>query len=304
MTGAGGALGGHLANLLHREGYDVFATLRPGAGSVLRLAEGVHVVACDLNDPSQVKSTVSVAEPTQIVHCAGARSTGSLSRLLLSNVLALGNLLDSLHNPTVRLVVIGSSAEYGSGTPDTAVNEDNPLKPGSAYGLSKMLQFQLTEFASQAGIRVVYARPFNMVGPAVSPETALGDWACRIAAIVRGEAAPLLEVGNPDLWRDFTDVRDVASACLTLLTHGQTDLAYNVCSGASVRLGDALQLLIEIAGVPIEVQTVGAPATVRRQTGDPSRLRALGWVPRIGLASSLRDALDSWLKQPLTRGVG
>jgi len=111
-------------------------------------------------------------------------------------------------------------------------------------------------------------------------------------------------VGNLDVVRDFTDVRDVVRAYWALLDRGATGAlarpatVYNVCSGRGVRLGDVLARLIELAGVNVEVRQDPArfrPADIPVLVGDPSRLRAAtGWEPRIALESTLRDLLEDW----------
>lgn len=298
VTGAGGALGGHVARRLSADGDRVFAMVRPGHHPAIPLPREVETVEGDLGDGEAVKQAIAVSRPDDIVHCAGLRARASLHDLLASNVMSLANLLDAVDRAApARFLVVGSSAEYAEATDGRAIAEDQLLDPVTPYGLSKLFQYRLSQLAGRDSVPIVYARPFNLVGPGVSPETALGDFARKVAALMRDANDAVIDTGNLDLERDFTDVRDGANACIALLRRGTPGLAYNVCSGVATRLGDALAVLLRLAGRPIEVRSHPAPYGMRQQRGDATRLRALGWQPGIDLATSLSDALHYWLER-------
>jgi GDP-4-dehydro-6-deoxy-D-mannose reductase len=201
--------------------------------------------------------------------------------------------LTKAHN-SARIVAIGSSAEYGR-SDQTPIHEDRPLRPVTEYGLTKVFGYQLSQFAVEQGARVVYARPFNLTGPGVSATNALSEFARRIASIARKEAPPLLSVGNLDVWRDFTDVRDAARACVLLLSAPPGGV-YNICSGQATNLADAVQVLIRASGIPIKVASGGGVEAIPFQVGNPSKLHSLGWRPQVTLEASLSDSLAWWIE--------
>ena len=108
----------------------------------------------------------------------------------------------------------------------------------------------------------------------------------------------MLDVGNLEAVRDFTDVRDVVRAYWLLLQKGQAGRVYNVCSGTGTRMSDLLRVLIDVSGLRIEVRV--DPARLRagdvpELVGDPSRIKAeTGWEPLIPLERSLADLLGYW----------
>jgi GDP-4-dehydro-6-deoxy-D-mannose reductase len=130
----------------------------------------------------------------------------------------------------------------------------------------------------------------------------LPDFAAGIAAIERGEASPVLRVGNLNSARDFTDVRDIARAYWLLLEHGEAGAAYNICSGVTVRIGDLLDTLLKASTVPIRVELdpartrpIDRPATF----GSFAALQAAtGWTPEIPIARSVLDTLAYWRARP------
>jgi GDP-4-dehydro-6-deoxy-D-mannose reductase len=147
-------------------------------------------------------------------------------------------------------------------------------------------------------MRVVLTRTFHHTGPGRGEAFAESSFARQIAEIEHGLRPPVIEVGNLDAVRDFTDVRDVVRAYLLLLEKGEPGRAYNVCSGSGRRIRDVLDVLLASSSAKVEVRVDKErlrPADVPAQVGDPSRLRAAtSWEPRIPLEETLRDLLADW----------
>src|SRR5206468_12159644 len=111
------------------------------------------------------------------------------------------------------------------------------------------------------GLDVVRTRSFGHTGPGQAPSFVVPSFARQIAAIERGGVEPVLRVGNLEVARDLTDVRDVARAYALLLERGRTGEAYNVCRGEAVRLTDVVRMLAARARVRVRIEV--DPARVR-----------------------------------------
>ncbi len=104
-----------------------------------------------------------------------------------------------------------------------------------------------------------------------------------------------LEVGNLDVVRDFTDVRDVVRGYRLLAVSGQPGEIYNLGSGTGTRIADAAEILRSLAKAPIEIYV--DPAKVRPVdqpllVADSSKLRAaVGWEPQYSIEQTLGDML-------------
>jgi GDP-4-dehydro-6-deoxy-D-mannose reductase len=126
----------------------------------------------------------------------------------------------------------------------------------------------------------------------------LPSFAQQIAAIERGAAEPVLKVGNLEVVRDLSDVRDVAAAYAALLERGARGVAYNVGRGEGVRLSDLVRSLTALARVPVRVAV--DPARVRAAdvpylVADIRRIRRdTGWSPAIPLERTLAEVLEGW----------
>ena len=182
---------------------------------------------------------------------------------------------------------------------DLPLTEEAPLRPTTPYAVSKIAQDYLgLQYYLSHRVRAVRMRPFNHLGPRQRRGFVAPDFASQIAEIEAGLRPPVLLVGQLDVARDFSDVRDIARGYALAAVHGVAGEVYNIgaCEAHSVR--QLLDTLLSYALVRIEVRqdperlrAVDTPVIV----GDCSKFRAAtGWTPRIPFEQTLRDVLDYW----------
>jgi GDP-4-dehydro-6-deoxy-D-mannose reductase len=141
-------------------------------------------------------------------------------------------------------------------------------------------------------------RPFNHVGPGQPTGFVCSDFARQIAAIKLGQVDPVLHVGNLTSVRDFTDVRDTVEAYWIAATQGVPGEVYNVGSHRPIRMQEIVSMLCDLAGVQVRIEVDREkfrPIETLSLLGDSSKIRALGWKPRIEFEQTLKDILDWWL---------
>lgn len=302
ITGANGFVGPHLARALTARGAHVMGAAlgdRPAEPSV----GAWH--SMDLASPESVHSAWEIARPDFVVHLAGqssaARSFEAPTETFEANVLGTLRMLQSMHSvvPRARMLVVGTSEVYGGIAVGTRANEDAPQKPVSPYALSKSIAERLAaEYAVQHGLDVVRVRPFGHTGPGQTPRFVIPSFAQQIAAIEAGKADPVLRVGNLEVTRDLTDVRDIVEGYCALLERGHRGEVYNLCRGEGVVLSQVAASLAAMAKVEVRVEVDPArlrPADVPFLVGDPSRVRRdTGWQASRPLAETLEDVLQEW----------
>jgi GDP-4-dehydro-6-deoxy-D-mannose reductase len=299
VTGAAGFAGRHLLTLLGTSPTPLVAWSREPHPA----EHGVTWRQVDITDKTAVEREIAGMAPARIVHLAGSSHAGqswqNSLQPLRTNVLGTHHLLEAVrhHVPACRVVVVTSAMVYQASA--EPLSEAAPLAPSTPYGLSKRAQDQLAlAAAGDDGLQVVVARPFNHIGPGQDPTFAVSSFARQIALIESGAMPPVIHVGNLDVERDLTDVRDVAEAYSLLLDLGTAGRPYNICSGTAHRIGDVLDRLIALARVPVTVVVDPdrlRPSDLPRLLGDPSRMRSeLGWSPKRSLDDTLRDTLDWW----------
>jgi len=307
ITGVAGFVGNHMAEFLRAEraGVELFGIVKPQGTPEDALPPGVAVIEADLDDASAVDAALDLVHPDRIVHLAAQSSPQASwsdpAGTFRTNVLGLLNVLEAVRKRALspRILVVGSAEEYGMvDARDLPVDEETALRPATPYAVSKVAQGYLAlQYALAFHMGIVRTRTFHHTGPGRGEAFAESSFARQIAEIESGRPA-VLAVGNLEVVRDFSDVRDVVRAYWALLDGGDAGAVYNVCSGKGTRIRDLLHMLIEAAGIDVEVRVdpdLVRPADVPAMIGDPTRLRdATGWAPRIPLRQTLGDLLQYW----------
>jgi GDP-4-dehydro-6-deoxy-D-mannose reductase len=312
VTGVSGFVGGHLAEHLTAEGDLVVGLSSSGRWpkELEAIGGAVRLEAFDLTggDDSALAEIVRRKQPEAIYHLAAqANPQASVSDPRGTWALNLGGTLTLLEAVKAsglkpRVVIVGSGVCYGNPAPALMpVNEDCPLRPNNPYSASKAAADLLgIQHYLAHGTDVVMARPFNHAGPRQSSTYVLSALARQVAEVEAGKK-PRVEVGNLDIVRDFTDVRDVVRGYRLLALKGTPGEIYNLGTGRGTRLADALDFLRSKASAPVEVFV--DPARVRPVdqpllVADASKLRAAtGWEPTFTIEQTLADMLDYWRKQ-------
>ncbi len=307
ITGISGFVGSHLAEyLLKATDWEVAGTVFGPYGNIADLYDQLELYPAELSRIDVVTFILEQARPDAIFHLA-AQPLVSASRrdpwgTLETNIRMQLSLLEGVVRvkPDCRMLVIGSSEEYGTASPEELpVDEDTPLRPMNSYALSKVAQDLMgQQYHLVHGLHVVRARPFNHVGSRQGLGFVASDFASQIAAAELGLQQPVISVGNLKARRDFSDVRDVVQAYVALITQGVPGQVYNVGAGESHSIQEILDVLLSMSRVPIEVQQDPdrmRPSDMPDIVCDATRIRELcGWRTTIPLAQSLQDVLEYW----------
>jgi nucleoside-diphosphate-sugar epimerase len=286
VTGAAGFIGSHLTESLLAAGHDVVAidcfTDHYDPGVKEENAAAFLVERIDLSTDQ-----LEFEGADGIFHLAaqpGVRSFGERFPLYLQhNVLASERVFEAAARAGARVVFSSSSSVYGEAE-RYPTSEDAEPAPLSPYGITKAAAEQLARaFAHGFGLDVVVLRYFNAFGPRQRPDMAF----TRIAtALVEGRPFELYGDGRQS--RGFTYVGDVVSATEAGMHAGVG--TYNVGGGTEASMLDAIRILEQLAGRPLEVFSRPAvPGDQRRTSADTTRIRTeLGWEPRVSLEDGLR----------------
>jgi GDP-4-dehydro-6-deoxy-D-mannose reductase len=284
VTGASGFVGRHLLAALDDE--PIVAPSRE---------------ALDLLDAEAVAAAMADAAPSAVFHLAAQASVGRSWRapgeVIHENVEMTLNVLEAVRREAGGAVLVLASSGEIYGPPERLpVDETAPLRPQNPYAVSKAACDLLAQqYADAHGLHVVRLRAFNQTGPGQSPEYVVGTIAQQIAAAeMRGDAEAVVETGNPDSRRDFTDVRDAARAYVAAMNASAG--AYNVCSGRAVSVKELVELATEAARIP--VRHLVRPDRVRAHDvpevrGTSARLEEeTGWRPSLPLRQTVADAIE------------
>ncbi|WP_435606582.1 NAD-dependent epimerase/dehydratase family protein [Pseudomonas knackmussii] len=288
LTGASGFTGHYMIQHLQQHGCTVI-----GLGSSTTQAD--EMLACDLTDAASVAKAVTHARPDWVVHLAALSFVGHADQeaFYRVNVFGTQNLLKALANlstPPSRILIASSANIYGSPGIEV-IDEQVCPTPVNHYGFSKLAMEHMSATWFEH-LPIVLARPFNYTGPGQDERFLIPKIVSHFAA-----GKPTIELGNIDVSRDFSDVRDVVDAYMGLLRSTARGVRVNVCSGRSIALREVISLMEDIAGYHIDVQV--NPDFVRSNEimvlrGENGLLKELtGLAPQRSLKSTLTDMYDT-----------
>lgn len=298
VTGACGFCGQHLGDRLAAEEGVRSVGLDRSAPAATPVGFKECVVG-DLEDGRFVEEVIRRVQPRWVFHLAGL-VRGADPEIYRANVLGAINLLEAIRTqaPDARVLLVGSAAEYGAvSAADLPIREEYRGRPEGAYGLSKYCgTLAGLDYARRYGLRVVVARPFNIIGAGVPPGLIVGAIIQRALTALRGPEPRVVKVGNLDTQRDFVAVEDVVDAYWRLLQGGAWGEVFNISSGEPHTIRSVVEVLLEHAGGGLRLEVDPAlmrPSDVPVAYGSNRKIAAtIGFKPQRTLADALRAAWD------------
>jgi UDP-glucuronate 4-epimerase len=244
-----------------------------------------------------------VAESDVVFHLAaepGVRASWGtrFEHYMRNNVSATQHLLEAANlHPGRRFVFASSSSVYGSAE-RLPTPEDTLCRPHSPYGVTKLAAENMCLlYHANLGVDVVALRLFSVYGPRQRPDMAFRRFS---HAVMSGDEIRVF--GDGEQTRDFTYVGDVVAALRAAAAKpAASGRVYNIGGGNQVSVNEALRLLSEYAGRPLDVQHVAVQhGDVKRTAADTTRARAeLGFAPAVGISDGLRKEFEWVLEHGL-----
>lgn len=283
LTGAAGFTGRHFARCAAQAGHQVLA------------------LQANLTDKAALLAEVRQIQPDAVVHLAAISFVGNADEAAFYavNVVGSTNLLSAMTTlPQPPTVLLASSANIYGNCEASPITEDQPPAPVNHYAASKLaMEHMARTFAGQ--LPIIITRPFNYTGAEQGVQFLIPKLVDHFA-----RKAPVIELGNLHVEREFNDVRMVCDAYLALLAHGQAGQTYNICTGQAYTLQQVIDTLIQLTGHRLQVRvnpTFVRANEVHRLSGHAGKLHQL--MERSGvrlatptLAQTLQNMLDGWLE--------
>lgn len=291
VTGASGFTGRHFISQAQLLGHECVALSSNRIGNQL---EHLTTVYANLTDKASLARALENEEFDAVVHLAAISfvAHGDINEIYTTNLLGTTNLIDVVNEQVQRPVhfLIASSGNIYGNTQHLPITEENEFSPANDYAASKCAMEMALKVRSQS-TNITVVRPFNYTGVGQAEHFL-------IPKIVKAFKlkSDEIELGNLDVSRDFSDVRDVVSAYLALLEQGHSG-TFNICSGSAVPLSRVVELCEKLTGARMKV--VVNPAFVRSNEvktlyGDDSKLRmAIGEYRQYSLEQTLEWMINN-----------
>jgi GDP-L-fucose synthase len=265
----------------------------------------------DLRDGAATRAFLAAEQPATVVMAAArvggikANSTEPYD-FLYDNLAMAANVIDGSRRAGVRkLLFLGSSCIYPKMAPQPIREESlltGPLEvTNEAYAIAKITGIKLCDHArAQYGCDFISAMPCNLYG--TGDNFSLENSHVLPALIRKMHEAKLRGDASLRLWgtgtplREFLHADDLAEACVLLLERYSQAGHINVGSGEDLSIRQLADQIAQVVGFTGRLEfDPSMPDGTPRKLMDVSRIRALGWKPRIALTEGIRSAYAWYL---------
>ena len=300
VLGGGGFVGEYLINELKKnQKNDIYATYTPTKNIEI---DGINKLPLDITDADAVNDIIKTVKPDCIYYLI-AQSSVKVSweqpqKTIEVNVLGITNLLEAVrkYHKAAKILVIGSSEEYGQNDYTKPISENCELNPVNVYAITKVTQEMIAKVYVKAyDLNIVMTRSFNHIGPKQPGTAVISDFCGQVVNIEKGKQKPVIFVGNLSACRDFTNVRDVVRAYITIMEKGVAGEIYNVGSGNVYKIEDILNMILNKSSEKIKVEIDSEkfrPIDTPVIRPDITKLKTLGWKPQIEIEASIDEILN------------
>jgi nucleoside-diphosphate-sugar epimerase len=321
VTGGTGFIGSALVRRLVAEGHRVRVLDDNSRGAARKLgdaAAAVELALGDVRDPRAVKEAIRGADC--VCHLAYVNGTeyfySKPEQVLDVAVKGMINVLDACVEHGVGEFVLASSSEVYQTSPVVPTPENVPLcvpdvlNPRYSYGGGKIIsELMLINYGRKLLKRAVIFRPHNAYGPDMGQEHVIPQFIMRMAALIeeRRDRSDVIDFpiqGTGSETRAFVYISDLIDGVLRVLERGEHLGIYHIGTDVETSITDLALSVAHCFGCKIRV----IPGDLRsggplRRCPDITRMRGLGYSPRVSLAEGLAATVAWYRDNLLDSGV-
>ncbi|MGE0001969.1 MAG: dTDP-glucose 4,6-dehydratase [Fimbriimonadaceae bacterium] len=306
VTGAAGFIGSHFVRHALQERPDaqvgVFDALRYSGNrsTMADFADRTEFFHGEIQNHRFVEDAFSKFRPSHLVNFAAEshndRSFLDSSGFVETNVLGVQTLLDAARRHSLERVLHVSTDEVYGSISEGRFTEDSPFRPNTPYSAAKAGGDLLCRAHWKSfGTPVTVTRGGNTYGPYHFPEKLVPFFCTRL---LRAKKVPLYGEGGQS--REWIHVEDHVAGIWTALTRGEPGQAYNVGDDNERTNLTVVRLMLAELGLDESlVKRIPDPRKGghdSRYSMECSKLRELGWTPRVGFEEGLR-ATVRWFRE-------
>ena len=302
VAGYTGLAGSAIANAFEKAGQDVF---------------GINRGVVDLLNFDQTNQFLNDLKPSLVIDAAarvggiGANNSHPVE-FLEDNVRIQANLMHASHNANVkRFVFLGSSCIYPRDCQQPIKEEylmTGPLEAtNSAYAIAKIAGIELVNsYRKQYGHNWISLMPTNLYGPRdnfnLDNSHVLPALIRRFVEAVEAGAREVTVWGSGSPKREFLHVDDLAQAVLLTSQSYDSALHLNIGTGEDLSILELATKIAQISGFKGEILwNKSKPDGTPRKVLDVSRIKQLGWSPRVTLEGGIASTI-SWYREATAKG--
>lgn len=310
ITGCTGMDGSHLADLLIKNGYQVFGLIRRSSQNNLKNIQhlidkdSIILIEGDLTDQSSLMDAIEISKPDELYNM-GAQSyvgTSWQQAQLTVDVTGVGPLriMECIRHSNMRnnIRMLQASSSEMFGNIEGRLNEESPMRPRSPYGSAKLLAHSLARvYRESHDLWISCSICFNHTGPRRSPEFVSRKISNGVARVKLG-LNNNIKLGNIIAMRDWSYAEDMVEGMWTMLQQDKPD-DFVFASGESHSVKEFIQIAFDHIGLDWENHVIidknlYRPAEIHKLVGDYSKAeKEIGWKPKTQFKKIVEIMVDN-----------
>lgn len=308
VTGGSGFIGSALVKRLIRDGYFVRVLDNNSRGARKKLADvetKVDFIEADIRDFDAVEKAAKGMD--SIIHLAFVNGTEFFYKkpelVLDVGVRGMLSVLDACRRSGIKELILASSSEVYQTPPKVPTDESVPLSipdvlnPRYSYAGGKIISELLAINYGRTGFdRVIIFRPHNVYGPDMEFEHVIPQFILRAVELIKKTPKGKIKFpiqGDGKQTRAFIYVDDFTDGLMKVIEKGKHLNIYHIGNPEEVTIAGLAEKIMEHLGRKAQI-VKGQPmvgGTLRR-CPNISKLRALGFSPKISLDKGLPNIID------------
>lgn len=301
ITGGAGFVGSHLCDALAKNNHKIIVLTRASTelDNIAHLLDKITMEKIDITEFSKLGKSIEKHKPDAIIHLAGQTShSKSFDDPLYdidANTKSTLFILEKIRSLGLKCrFVLGSTFIVVGKPKKLPVNEDTPCNPTTIYGVNRLASEHYCQiYHNMYGIDTVIFRITNSFGPREKHIPNKNAINFLIYKAYKGEEVTLFNKGK--LYRDLIYISDVISAIITILKKGKAGNLYWISSGTKLwfyQLGKLLGALTDANIKYVDSPPYTKKVDVGNFIVDNSKLRSLGWKPKITIKKGIEETLQ------------
>jgi len=308
IVGGNSLFGKYMIPFLLKKGGEVSATKL--SKEIIKINKNIDWYDMDVMDIDRIKEILEIACPDVVYDFAVQNSVGyawdNPIETVDVNVIGALNMYDAIRdymqktNKSVKLIMAGSGEEYGRKSFDKLPIKENEVpNPENIFASSKVCQTQLGQIYHKAYNMPIYIlRTFNEIGVGQSERFAISNFCKQFAKAKLQNTDLELHVGDLNIERDFTDVKDLIKAFYAIEVKGRPGEIYNAARSNPISIKNMIEIMKDITGIEARIivdESRIRPIDTPKFEADVSKIKKdTGWQADIPIRDTIKAMLDYW----------
>ena len=309
ITGGMGFVGSNLIDLLLQEKHKIIVLTKSYSKkkNISHIQAKIKVEKVDVTNHRKLSNIIELHKPDVIIHLAGITSHSKSFEKpfddIDQNTKSTLFILEKLKQMNRKCRFVLGSSFIVVGKPDKLpVDEKTPCWPTTLYGTNRLASEHYCKIYHEVyGLNTVIFRITNSFGPREQVLSTKNAVNFLIHEAFKGNKLTIFKNGK--FFRDLIYISDVVFGIKTIMNKGKSGDLYWISSGRKIwfyELGKLLEKLTDAKVKFVKTPNYTKKVDVGNFVVNNSKLRSLGWKPKVNLVQGIKETLEYFKSQKIS----